>query len=216
MGAGPDGGLDPAARRWLLVVAGVCLLGVLALNAWLHLIGPLPGERAVTRLWEHWRPYRVSGDFNSALELFDALATPWVAVGTVAAAAWVVWENDGRRWALLVAAASGVVVLTAVLKHLLGPTPLWEEVKGFGRNYPSGHVAYATALFGALALVTWRHRQQAMTVVLLALIPLMAITRVLAASHLPSDTIGGFLCGVAWLAAVVALLAPDDALLRRR
>ncbi len=213
MVADPGDRLD---RRRLLVVAAACLAGVFVLDAWLHLVGPLPGERAVGRWWTHWSPIRAGADVNAAFTFFDVLATPWIAAATVAAAAAVVWENDGPRWSLMAAAASGVVVLNATLKHLLGPTPLWDELRSYGLNFPSGHVAYATAFFGMLALVCWRHRQRALTVVCVALVPLMVIDRVVAGAHLPSDTIGGFLVGSAWLLGVIALLGPPDALQRLR
>jgi undecaprenyl-diphosphatase len=82
------------------------------------------------------------------------------------------------------------------------------ELRDSGRNYPSGHMAYATALFGCLALVTWRHRRRAATIALVAILPLMAVDRVVTGAHLPSDVIGGFLVGAAWLITVVAVAAP--------
>jgi len=208
---GPDNGLD---RRRLLLAAAACLAAVFALDGWLHLVGPLPGERAIGRWWTHWDPFGSGGDVASALTFFDALATPWVAAGTVVAVAAIVWENDGRRWATVVVASAGVVVLNALLKHLLGATPLWVELDHGGLNFPSGHMAYATALFGSLALVAWRHGQRALTATPAALIALMAVDRVLAEAHLPSDVIAGFLVGAAWLLAVLALIAPPDALQR--
>jgi undecaprenyl-diphosphatase len=190
------------------MVAALLLVAVIALDVWLHAVGPLPGERAVGQWAMQWRPGDVSRDFARALLFFDTLATPYIAAATVAAAALIVAEQDGRRWGLIVAAASGVVILSAILKHVLGPTPLWVELRDSGRNYPSGHMAYATALFGCLALVTWRHRRRAATIALVAILPLMAVDRVVTGAHLPSDVIGGFLVGAAWLITVVAVAAP--------
>jgi undecaprenyl-diphosphatase len=182
---------------------------VLLLDLWLHVVGPLPGERAITRWWEHWRPWRgLNGDQWAAVDLFDDLATPYVAVATVAIAAAIVWENLGRRWALLVVAASGVVVLTASLKHILGATPLWASLDRGGLNYPSGHVAYATSLAGFLALLAWSRGQRAATAALLVVVVLMGPQRVIARTHLPSDVIAGYLAGLAWLSAVVAVGVP--------
>jgi undecaprenyl-diphosphatase len=196
-------------RRQLLWLVAALLAAVLLIDLWLDVVGPLPGERAITRWWEHWRPWRdLNGDQWAAVDLFDDLATPYVAVATVAIAAAVVWENLGRRWALLVVAASGVVVLTASLKHILGATPLWASLDRGGLNYPSGHVAYATSLAGFLALLTWSRRQRAATAALLLVVVLMGPQRVIARTHLPSDVIAGYLAGLAWLSAVVAVGVP--------
>jgi undecaprenyl-diphosphatase len=198
-----------ARRRQLLWLATALLAVVLLLDLWLHAVGPLPGERAITRWWEHWRPWKdLNGDQWAAVNLFDGLATPYVAVATVAIAAAVVWENLGRRWAVLVVAASGVVVLTASLKHVLGATPLWASLDRGGLNYPSGHVAYATSLAGFLALLAWWRGQRAATAALVLVVVLMGPQRVIARTHLPSDVIAGYLVGLAWLSAVVAVGAP--------
>jgi undecaprenyl-diphosphatase len=198
-----------ARRRDLLWLAVALLAGVLLLNLWLHAVGPLPGERAVTRWWSDWRPWAdLSGDEEAALDLFDDLATPYAAVATVAIIACCVWENLGVRWAALVVASSGVVVLTASLKHILGATPLWSSLDRGGLNYPSGHVAYVTALGGMVAILAlWRgQRTIAATAVLVAV--LMGPQRVIAKTHLPSDVIAGYAVGIAWLALVLAVGLP--------
>jgi undecaprenyl-diphosphatase len=196
-------------RRRLLWLAAALLAVVLLLDLWLHRVGPLPGERAVTRSWEHWRPWQdLDGDQWAAVSLFDDLATPYVAVATVAIVAAIVWENLGRRWALLVVAASGVVTLTASLKHLLGATPLWSSLERGGLNYPSGHVAYATSLGGFLALLAWWRGQRAATAALVLVAVLMGPQRVIARTHLPSDVIAGYAAGLAWLCLVVAIGIP--------
>jgi undecaprenyl-diphosphatase len=198
------------ARRGHVLWLAVALLAVvLLLDLWLHAVGPLPGERAVTRWWEHWRPWKdLNSDQWTAIDLFDDLATPYVAAATVAIAAAVVWENLGRRWALLVVAASGVVVLTASLKHILGATPLWASLDRGGLNYPSGHVAYATSLAGFLALLAWWRGQRAATAALVLVVVLMGPQRVIARTHLPSDVIAGYATGLAWLCLVVAVGVP--------
>jgi membrane-associated phospholipid phosphatase len=193
-------------RLRLLVAAAVMLAAVFALYGWLKLVGPLPGDRAAGEWHDDWKPWRLPGDLFALISFFGALATPWVAAGTVLALAAVVGENLGRRWALLVVAASTVVVLNASLKHLFGPTPLWDELRDSGLNFPSGHVAYATALFGAVAWIAAQHRQRAVAATCIALIVLMGIDRVVSRAHLPSDVIAGYLVGGAWLCLVLAMV----------
>jgi undecaprenyl-diphosphatase len=198
-----------ARRRELLWLAAALLAALLLLDLWLHAVGPLPGERAVVRWWEHWRPWRdLNGDQWAAVDLLDDIATPYVAVATVLVVAAVVWENLGRRWTVLVVASSGVVVLTATLKHVLGATPLWQSLDRGGLNYPSGHVAYATSLGGFIALVAWWRGQRALAVSAILVAVVMGPQRVIARTHLPSDVIAGYAAGVAWLCLVVALGVP--------
>jgi undecaprenyl-diphosphatase len=198
-----------ARRRQLLWLAAGLLAAILLLDLWLHVVGPLPGERAVGRWWVHWRPWQdLDGDQWAAVDLFDVLATPYVAVATVAIAAGVTWENLGPRWAVLVGASSGVVVLTATLKQVLGASPLWSELGRHGLNYPSGHVAYATSLGGCLALIGLWRGQRTLVAAALLVIVLMGPQRVVARTHLPSDVIAGYAAGIAWLSIVITIGLP--------
>jgi membrane-associated phospholipid phosphatase len=202
-------------RRELLLAAAVLIALVLVLDAWLHLVGPLPGERAVGHWWPGWK-YRTDlpGDLPSIVSLFSDLAGPYVAIVTVAVIASAVAQNLGARWGVLVVAASAVAVWSSLLKHVLGPTPLWHELGRPGESYPSGHVAYATALGGfLLVLALWRG-QRALAVAAGAVIVIMGPQRVIAETHLPSDVIGGYAVGAAWLCVVLAVGVPWA--LRRR
>jgi undecaprenyl-diphosphatase len=201
--------LDRRGRGRLLVAAGTMLGLVVALYGWLQLVGPLPGDRAVTHWWSTWKPWTQPGDVRNLLSFFDSLATPWVAAATVVAFMAVVAENLGRRWALLVPAAAAVVVLNATLKQVFGPTPLWQGMRHLGLNFPSGHVAYVTAVFGVAAWTAWRCGQRAIAASCVALIVLMGIDRVIARAHLPSDVLAGYLVGGAWLCLVLAVLRPS-------
>ena len=68
-----------------------------------------------------------------------------------------------------------------------------------GVNYPSGHCAYAVAVFGYLAILGRRHRQLEVVAVSLLLLVGMGPLRLLTGAHLLSDVIGGYLLGGAWL-----------------
>jgi undecaprenyl-diphosphatase len=198
-----------ARRRQLLWLAAGLLAGILLLDLWLHAVGPLPGERAIGRWWVHWRPWQdLTGDQWAAIDLFDDLATPYVAVVTVVIAAGVAWENLGSRWALLVAASSGVVVLTATLKQVLGASPLWADLGRHGLNYPSGHVAYVTSLGGCLVVIALWRGQRSLAAAAILVILAMGPQRVVARTHLPSDVLAGYAAGVAWLSLVLAIGLP--------
>lgn len=196
-------------RRSALALATLCLVAVLGLRLWLELVGPLPGERWSLR-FEPWpprpQPWRDLGTF------FDLLGKPLFAVLTVVPAVGLLWRGLGPRAAAFVALGSAAVVPNAVLKALLSPTPLWDAVRSdSGANFPSGHVAYAVGLAGALAWLAWDRGRRDLVLIAVAFVLLMGPSRVWTGSHLPSDVVAGYLVGLAWLLVVHALLRPRAA-----
>jgi undecaprenyl-diphosphatase len=79
-------------------------------------------------------------------------------------------------------------------------------VDSFG--FPSGHTARAAALVGALVWVFVPARWRIPAAVIGATIGglVMAYARVALGVHFPSDTLGGLLLGIAWMAITAALL----------
>jgi membrane-associated phospholipid phosphatase len=104
------------------------------------------------------------------------------------------------------------VVWNALLKRLWGPTELFHHVfvtAPFpvvgGDNYPSGHVTYAVAIFGYVAVVARRRGATEIAVIAALLVIGMGPARVLAGDHLVSDAVGGYLLGAGWLLLVLGL-----------
>ncbi|WP_022930656.1 phosphatase PAP2 family protein [Patulibacter americanus] len=200
--------------RRLLASAAACLAAVLLLRLWLELVGPLPGDRWSLR-FEPWpprpQPWRDVG------VLFDLLGKPLFAVLVVGPAVALVWRGLGLRSAAFVALGSAVVVPNALLKVLLSPTPLWEATHAdHGANYPSGHVAYAVGLAGALAWLAWERGRRDLVVLALGFVVLMGPSRVWTGAHLPSDVVAGYLVGAGWVLIARALLRPGGTAPRRR
>src|SRR4051794_15458920 len=139
-------------KRWH---AALALLGlVLAMRAWLEWVGPLPLDR--------WSAHRLGllelrhGVAYDLATLMSALGSGFVAIVEHGLALHFVDRAAGRTAALRVAASAGVILVNAVLKVVLGPTPLFSATARdapFGHNYPSGHTSFATAFYGSLALV---------------------------------------------------------------
>lgn len=196
-------------RRGLLLAAAALLALVFVVWAWLRLVGPLPGDRATVRWWVRWDPERsLPPALDGARRLFDAVGTPAVAVVTVLVLAALFDRLLGRRWAALVVVAAAVVVLNATLKQLFGPTPLWVGQHNRGHNFPSGHVAYVTSLFGLLCVVALDRGRRAIAAACGAVIVIMGFERVVGETHLPSDVLAGYAVGGAWLCALLALGLP--------
>jgi undecaprenyl-diphosphatase len=101
--------------------------------------------------------------------------------------------------------AFGAVAVNTALKTLFGPTQLYADAVGSTEsvNFPSGHVAYATALFGFFAFLGLERRRAEVVVVSLLLIVAMGPARIISGAHFPSDVVGGYLVGAAWLCGVV-------------
>lgn len=204
---------DPVAdwiechRGRLLVTSAGLLVVVIALHAWIDRSGALPGDRVALRFYRTQRVTSLNHDFPS---LLGTIGLPTVATVTVAVATWLVGRRLGVASAALVVATAAVVIVNDTMKDAWGPTPIMLEYLGERQagNFPSGHVAYATAVFGYLAWLALRQGQRDIAVVLLAVVVLMGPSRILTHAHFPSDVVGGYVIGAAWLILVIALSEP--------
>ncbi|MDQ4145713.1 MAG: phosphatase PAP2 family protein [Actinomycetota bacterium] len=122
------------------------------------------------------------------------------------------------RWPVFFAACVLVATqLSSITKALVGrarPTlsPVYELASD---AFPSGHATAAAACYGALALLAGRAlpRRWSLPVVSLSLfvILLVGMTRVYLGVHWPTDVLGGWALGGAWVAIVARVLRPDRA-----
>jgi len=178
----------------LLALAGI-------LGCWVHWEGSLPGDRDVAEAVS--RPWTGKAYVETGSRFFDGIATPIVAFVIVTFGMWTIWRRVDRRSALGLGLASLVVIPSAAVKAILGPTPLWVSLNGKGANYPSGHVAFTTAAIGYMAVIGARRRQPEVPVAAGLIIAGMGLTRVTSRQHLVSDVIGGGLLGAGWLVLVL-------------
>jgi undecaprenyl-diphosphatase len=78
-------------------------------------------------------------------------------------------------------------------------------------SFPSGHVIFATVLFGttfAIVWIVWARSllRNAVLLVLAALVLLMGPSRIYLGEHWPTDVIGAYCLGGLWLAGTVELM----------
>lgn len=203
----------PAPRSWdprvAAAVAGLLTLLVIALQAVAERHGWVPGDRFAKWFFDHPRTYRV----QRVGEEIGHLGLPPVATATVLVVALYAWATAGLRYAAMVCFASLVVLASTALKLVFGPSELTLLYHpGSGGTLPSGHTAYATAVFGFLAFLLWRQRLWVLAVVPACVVLAMGPARVASGAHWPSDVIAGYALGLAWLllVLVVGLPARDD------
>ncbi|HZU11855.1 MAG TPA: phosphatase PAP2 family protein [Chloroflexota bacterium] len=189
---------------------------LLALLAALSMIvrghpGPLPGDVGMEVDVQHALLHK--GLLTAGLEGISTLNWPTPSVITLALIIGIFLLL--RRWLdaivipIAAAAESVSTYLLSAWDHRprpwgYGVHPLQHITSSY--SFPSGHVAYATAVFGLFLFLTFQVRRAvhpalvwAIRIVLIALIVLMPLSRIVEGEHWPSDTLGGALDGAFWL-----------------
>lgn len=140
-----------------------------------------------------------------------------VGVGCVVAivTAWL-WISGYRFLSVAwLATNAGGAIVEWVLKttvHRTRPQYAAAFLHGHSYSFPSGHTMMSTICFTMLAfiggtLAHWPARRRAwLYVATMALALLIGFSRLYLGVHYPSDVLGGFAAGMAWLAACVGAL----------
>jgi len=194
------------AVRPHLVVAAVCLVAFAALA--LLVASPHPAAadaRALTAIARHRTPLAIRLAWN-----LSRLGNP-KAAGVIAglAIAALFARRRLREATALAIACSGAAFLDVGLKALVRrPSPHLDYddslVPGF--SFPSGHALGAVALYGMLAFLLRGRARGVVTPLALAATLAIGAPRLVLAVHWPTDVLGGYLIGVAWLETCLACL----------
>ena len=147
-----------------------------------------------------------------ALETVSSLGRPVLLGVIVSAASVFVWRRGRRRLALflVVTVVGGGLVDSAVKILVDRPRPIVDHpvATAFGKSFPSGHSMSSTVTYGALLLVflpvLQKRRRIAALAAAVALVLAIGCSRLLLGLHFVTDVVGGYVLGLAWLAAAVA------------
>lgn len=190
-------------------------LEILLLAACLGAFGAL--SAAVTRddfvtEWDRDLNERLHDTHSRGVELFTHLGSFWGLLAVCLVATVLLVRR--RAWTditLLVASLVGAALLNLLAKQAIArPRPLFHDPSVVTTTYsfPSGHTMGTTAVYAALAIIVARRTRYAPFVIAgsVAMIILIAASRVYLGAHYVSDVVGGVLLGLAWVLVVVLAL----------
>ena len=193
----------PSRRSAVLLAAAlfgfalVCWAGVAGL-------GLLPAD---ARTAQEVAEERVGGLGLALPRVLAFLGSPvpaaiWTAGLAVAGGRWL-----GRRYGALVLAASGVFVITSVIK-VLADRPRPAAGAGLDPSFPSGHTAYVTAVLGLMVVLLAQRQRWGLAAAAGLVVVAMGPSRVLLGVHWLSDVLAGYAIGLAWLLLILAFGLP--------
>ena len=202
---------DPRSQLGLGLTASV-LLSALAIWAFGGLLDAVLDNDLLVRFdmrVESWFHLHATATGLSIFNAVTQLGSPVVFVVVVVVAIYL-WRKNKRLllWSWIGANLGGTIV-EYVLKntiHRSRPQYAAAFLNGHSYSFPSGHTMGSTVCYLLLAYfiagygsVSNRARAIAF-IVAMAVIVAVAVSRLYLGVHYPSDVLGGFLAGVAWLA----------------
>jgi len=195
----------PAHRRvaLLLSLAAGCVLALLGVWALAdHVFAIEVRDAALLHDFTRLNGTHLGAVCRTLLRLLEpTLFTLWALAVTLFALA-----RNRVRLAIALALVMGLAPLSAeLLKHALAHSHVAIGYTRLGAaSYPSGHATAATALALSAALVVPARRRALALLCALALIAAVGVALLIREWHLPSDVLGGYLLGVAWISLALA------------
>lgn len=208
--------LDPEARyglRLTLFAVAVVLVVVPLFLLWMQVAGEGPLTRVDTEVSEDF--HEVVAASRPLERFFRAVSflgsPPVMYAAALVAALFFWWRGSGRVGVYLVSTnLLGGLINSTVKGVVARARPAFEDPIGraTGYSFPSGHTVAATVGFGSLLLAFMplipRPLRVPALAAYLAMVVLVASSRLGLAVHYLSDVLAGFVLGLAWLAAATA------------
>ena len=178
-------------------------------------------ESGITTAWDRALDFSLHATFGSSFfgffEVMSALGAGELRIALITII--VVALMIVRFWwsaALTVVATGGAAALETLFKLVIGrPRPhlFPHVVTAEGSSFPSGHATNTCAFALVTLYVVWhvvQHRgvTAAATLLLIAVVLLVGLSRIVLGVHYPSDVLGGYALGVTWVGSAIAFFAP--------
>lgn len=171
----------------------------------------------VAHVWMHAHASAAGLAFFDAVTVLGSVGV-WVVV--LLAALWLRRSGHTLLLSVWLGTNVGGLLVQLALKtfvHRARPQYAAAYLHGHSYSFPSGHamqssIAYVMlVVVGSVASDAWRARRALLLAIAIALALLIGVSRVYLGVHYPSDVVGGFAAGTAWvLASSIVLGLLDD------
>jgi undecaprenyl-diphosphatase len=199
-------GEEPRRLRFLwpvsIVLVATLIFGVMAMSV---RPGPVGPDATILQALEAARA-------PHATEVMVAITTtgrgPVTAAFVLLLATWLLVRGFRTKAVFLLVANLGSAVLSQSAKAMFSrPRPSFDVATRItgpdSFSFPSGHALSAMVLYTSLAMVAGGlghgRLQRALIALALVMVPTMGFTRVYLGAHYPSDVVGGWALGAAWV-----------------
>jgi membrane-associated phospholipid phosphatase len=146
---------------------------------------------------------------SKAMRAITYLGSSWAAVPLAAGIAWILYRRKEWRASatVLVTLSSGEVFIQILKWAFNRARPADITVHVYGASFPSGHAFTSIVVYGFVIYLIWRWRIRHVrfwSAALAAVIAIVGFSRVYLHAHYLTDVLGGYVLGLAWLAAGIS------------
>lgn len=133
-----------------------------------------------------------------------------ISIITLIALTFLVKKRLYKQATIVAASVIGATLVNIALKSLFARTrpDLWEQlITETSYSFPSGHAMLSSVVAVVLIILCWRTRYRSAALVAgLVFMMLISFSRLYLGVHFPTDVLGGWLMGTAWVLVVVAVV----------
>lgn len=123
----------------------------------------------------------------------------------------LLYRFRSKQWSLfVVVGVAGASLSNALLKLFFerARPDLWQQlINEETFSFPSGHSVASAAIATSLVIILWKTRWRTLTIILASLYMLLVgFSRLYLGVHYPTDVVGGWVFGVAWVLLTAAVM----------
>lgn len=189
---------------WAAFMVTSLSLGVLT---WLVLGGQTQSFDDAVLLWINSNAGQLTDDlFVILTELGGTIV---LTVASLLLAGLLLWRKKYLKTAFVVATIGGSALLNFILKGVFERTrpDLWERIVEVSNySYPSGHAISSSVFTLTIIVLLWNTKWRPLSIIVGAIyVVVIGFSRLYLGVHFPTDVLGGWLLGAAWVLLMGAL-----------